>query len=52
MLIRVLQRARATVHLRPARSADLPEVVRKLSLAFGEPLRGDTWDWILGSTPA
>jgi GNAT superfamily N-acetyltransferase len=49
MLIRVLQRARATVHLRPARSADLPEVVRTLTLAFGEPLRGDTWDWILGS---
>ena len=45
----MLQRARATVHLRPARAADLPEVVRTLTLAFGEPLRGDTWDWILAS---
>jgi GNAT superfamily N-acetyltransferase len=49
MLVRVLQRARATVHLRPARAADLPDVVRTLTLAFGEPLRGDTWEWILRS---
>jgi GNAT superfamily N-acetyltransferase len=49
MLVRVLQRARANVHLRPARAADLPDVVRTLTLAFGEPLRGDTWDWILRS---
>jgi GNAT superfamily N-acetyltransferase len=49
MLIRVLQRARANVHLRPARAADLGEVVRTLTLAFGEPLRGDTWEWILGA---
>jgi ribosomal protein S18 acetylase RimI-like enzyme len=43
----VLQRARATVHLRPARARDIADVVRTLTLAFGEPLRGDTWQWIL-----
>ena len=46
----MLQRARATVHLRPARERDLPHVVRTLTLAFGEPLRGDTWQWILESS--
>lgn len=43
----MLQRARATVHLRPARVRDIAEVVRTLTLAFGEPLRNDTWQWIL-----
>jgi GNAT superfamily N-acetyltransferase len=43
----VLQRARATVHLRPARARDIADVVRTLTLAFGEPLRNDTWQWIL-----
>jgi GNAT superfamily N-acetyltransferase len=46
----VLQRARATVHLRAARERDLPDIVRTLTLAFGEPLRGDTWQWILDSS--
>jgi len=45
----VLQRARATVHLRPARARDIADVVRTLTLAFGEPLRNDTWQWILGA---
>jgi GNAT superfamily N-acetyltransferase len=45
----VLQRARANVHLRPARAADLNDVVRTLTVAFGEPLRGDTWEWILAA---
>ncbi len=43
----MLQRARATVHLRPARARDIADVVRTLTLAFGEPLRNDTWQWIL-----
>ena len=43
----MLQRARATVHLRPARARDITDVVRTLTLAFGEPLRNDTWQWIL-----
>ncbi|MFL5904721.1 MAG: GNAT family N-acetyltransferase [Solirubrobacteraceae bacterium] len=46
----MLQRARATVHLRAARERDLPDIVRTLTLAFGEPLRGDTWQWILDSS--
>jgi len=46
----VLQRARATVHLRAARERDLSDIVRTLTLAFGEPLRGDTWQWILDSS--
>jgi GNAT superfamily N-acetyltransferase len=49
MLVRVLQRARATVHLRPARARDINHVVRTLTLAFGEPLRNDTWQWILNA---
>jgi GNAT superfamily N-acetyltransferase len=43
----VLERARANVHLRPARARDIAGVVRTLTLAFGEPLRNDTWQWIL-----
>ncbi|HEX3316992.1 MAG TPA: GNAT family N-acetyltransferase [Solirubrobacteraceae bacterium] len=43
----MLQRARANVHLRPARARDIARVVRTLTLAFGEPLRNDTWQWIL-----
>ena len=45
----MLHRARATVHLRPARARDIGDVVRTLTLAFGEPLRNDTWQWILDS---
>jgi len=39
---------RSAPALRTATAADLTAIVRTLTVAFGEPLRADTWEWLDG----